>query len=53
MAWYHSNEIIFVLNYDIYTVGVYLHNIFRKHDNFIAFIIGCHILQEEWIPKHW
>jgi hypothetical protein len=47
LAWYHSNEIIFVLNYDVYTVGDYLHDVFQKHDNFIAFVIGCHTLQEE------
>jgi hypothetical protein len=40
-AWYHSNEIIFVLKYDVYTVGHYLHYVFRKYDNFIAFVICC------------
>jgi hypothetical protein len=29
MAWYHSNDIIFVLNYDVYIVGDYLHDVFK------------------------
>jgi hypothetical protein len=44
---------IFILNYDVYTVGDYLHDVFRKQDTFIAFVIGCHTLQEEWILRHW
>jgi hypothetical protein len=41
MAWYHSNGIIFVLTFDVYIVGDYLHDVFQIYDNFIAFVICC------------